>query len=140
MGLENLDGWHLIALIVAGLLIFGPDRLPRAVGDGLRMVRRARRTAEDATDHLRREFGIDVRPEDLRPGTPLRQRLLTAADEASLREPLRDLYDEVRGVAGAVERGAQAAVGAAGRGSSPGRRATSAPPRPAGRTSWDDAT
>ncbi|GAA2580688.1 hypothetical protein GCM10010399_08050 [Dactylosporangium fulvum] len=144
MGLENLDSWHLIALIVAGLLIFGPNRLPKAISDGLRMVHKVRQMAYNMTDDLHREFGIDVRPEDLHPKTLLRQHLLTAAGEAALRRPLQDLYDDVQGVAGAVERSAKAAVGAADRGTlssrSPARRATPSPTQPTGRTSWDDAT
>ena len=38
-GLENLNSWHLMVLALLGIFIFGPDRLPKAIADGVRMLR-----------------------------------------------------------------------------------------------------
>ena len=35
MGLQNLDAWHLVVVALIGLFIFGPDKLPRAISDGV---------------------------------------------------------------------------------------------------------
>jgi sec-independent protein translocase protein TatB len=103
MGLENLGGWELIVIILVGLFIFGPDRLPKAISDGLRMLRTLRQMARNATTDLSRELGTQVELEDLNPKTFLRKHLLSEEDEQALRKPLQDVYSEVRGVADSVK-------------------------------------
>jgi sec-independent protein translocase protein TatB len=98
MGLENLGGWELITIILVGLFIFGPERLPKAISDGLRMLRNLRDMARNATGDLSRELGTNIQLEDLHPKTFLRKHLLSEADEAALRKPLEDVYGELRGV------------------------------------------
>jgi sec-independent protein translocase protein TatB len=102
MGLENLGGWELIVIVLVGLFIFGPDRLPKAINDGLRMLRTVRQMARNATGDLSRELGTTVELEDLNPKTFLRKHLLSEEDEQALRKPLQDVYGEVRGVADSV--------------------------------------
>jgi sec-independent protein translocase protein TatB len=139
MGLENIGGFEFILIILVGLFIFGPDRLPKAIGDGMRMLRTVRQMARNATGDLSRELGTDVQLEDLNPKTFLRKHLLSEADEAALRKPLQDIYSDVRGVADTVKRDAQtAASGINGAISSP-PAATTPTPAPA-RPSWDDVT
>ncbi|MER7007299.1 twin-arginine translocase TatA/TatE family subunit [Dactylosporangium sp. NPDC000555] len=137
MGLENLGGWHLVVIVLVGLFVFGPDRLPKAISDGLRMLRTVRQMARDATGDLGRELGTDLRLEDLHPKTFVRKHLLSEADEAALRKPLQDLYDDVRETAQHVHRDARTAVAAA----NTGARETAGPAAPpAARPSWDDVT
>src|SRR5262249_61225253 len=98
MGLENIGGWELIVIILVGLFIFGPDKLPKAISDGVRMLRQLRQMARNATGDLSRELGTNIELEDLHPKTFLRKHLLSEADEAALRKPLQDVYGELRGV------------------------------------------
>lgn len=98
MGLENLGGWELIVIVLIGLFIFGPDRLPKAISDGVRMLRSLRQMARNATNDLSRELGTTIELEDLHPKTFLRKHLLSEADEAALRKPLEDVYGELRDV------------------------------------------
>jgi sec-independent protein translocase protein TatB len=138
MGLENLGGWEFIVIVLVGLFIFGPDRLPKAIGDGMRMLRNVRQMARNATGDLSRELGTDIQLEDLHPKTFLRKHLLSEADEAALRRPLQDIVGEVRGVADSVKRDAEAAatnVNAAPTALTK-PATTPAPARP----SWDDVT
>jgi sec-independent protein translocase protein TatB len=107
MGLENIGGWELIVIVLVGLFIFGPDRLPKAIGDGMRMLRQLRNMARNATGDLSRELGTTVELEDLNPKTFLRKHLLSEEDEQALRKPLQGIYDEVRGVADTVKQDAQ---------------------------------
>jgi sec-independent protein translocase protein TatB len=59
--LFNNLGWsELAVLFVLGMLIFGPERLPKAAADAGRLVRELRRMASGATKDLRDEFGVDL--------------------------------------------------------------------------------
>ncbi|GAA1561885.1 hypothetical protein GCM10009827_099100 [Dactylosporangium maewongense] len=148
MGLENLGGWEFIVIILVGLFIFGPDRLPKAISDGMRMLRNVRQMARNATGDLSRELGTDIQLEDLHPKAFLRKHLLSEADEAALRRPLQDIVGEVRGVADSVKRDAEAAAKGINATATPAATPTAAPtsltksaatPAPA-RPSWDDVT
>src|SRR5258705_10618999 len=103
LGLENLDGWKIIVLVLVGLLVFGPDKLPKAIADGVRMLRQLRDMARNATGDLSRELGTDIQLEDLHPKTFLRKHVLSEDDEAALRKPLQGLYDDLRGTADDVK-------------------------------------
>jgi sec-independent protein translocase protein TatB len=95
-GLENLNGWHLLVLALAGMFIFGPDRLPKAIADGVKMLRQLRSMARNATSDLSRELGTEITLEDLNPKTLLRKHLLSEEDEQALRKPLEDVYKDVK--------------------------------------------
>src|SRR5690348_1706648 len=96
-GLENLDGWKLIVLALLGIFIFGPDKLPKAIADGVKMLRTLRDMARNATGDLSRELGTDIQLEDLNPKTLIRKHLLSEDDERALRKPLEDLFQDVKG-------------------------------------------
>jgi sec-independent protein translocase protein TatB len=141
MGLENIGGWEFIVIILVGLFIFGPDRLPKAIADGVKMLRQVRQMARNATGDLSRELGTDIQLEDLHPKTFLRKHLLSEEDEAALRKPLQGLYDDVRGVADQVKRDAEEAASAAKSvATSVTNSAPAATPQPAIRASWEDVT
>jgi sec-independent protein translocase protein TatB len=92
---ENLNGWEFVALLLLALLIFG-ERLPKAISDGLRMLRNLRRMATNATGDLSRELGTDIKLEDLNPKTFVRKHILSEEDQATLTKPLQSFYDDVR--------------------------------------------
>src|SRR5256885_993590 len=95
-GLENLDGWKLLVLALIGIFIFGPDRLPKAIADGVRMLRNLRNMARNATSDLSRELGTEITLEDLHPKTLLRKHLLSEEDEQAIRKPLEQIYRDVK--------------------------------------------
>jgi sec-independent protein translocase protein TatB len=143
-GLENLNSWHLLVLGLLGVFIFGPDRLPKAIADGVRMLRNLRSMARNATSDLSRELGTEITLEDLHPKTLLRKHLLSEEDEQALRRPLeqiyRDVKDDVTGIGGEAR---SVADGIKSAGSSSGAAATAAAvPSPNGRRHVydDDAT
>jgi sec-independent protein translocase protein TatB len=94
--LDNLDGWKLVVLILIGIFIFGPDKLPKAIAEGVKMLRNLREMARNATGDLSRELGTDIQLEDLNPKTLIRKHLLSEEDERALRKPLEDLYQDVK--------------------------------------------
>src|SRR5437762_7144271 len=130
MGLENIGGWELIVIVLVGLFIFGPDKLPKAISDGIRMLRTVRNMARNATGDLSRELGTTVELEDLNPKTFLRKHLLSEEDEAALRKPLQDIYSDARGVVESVK--LDSSDDSREDGSGDGRKAMSQPePKPA---------
>jgi sec-independent protein translocase protein TatB len=92
---ENLNVWEFGGLLLVALLIFG-DKLPKVIGDGMRMLRHLRSMATNATGDLSRELGTDISIEDLNPKTFVRKHLLSEEDENALRRPLQGLYEDVR--------------------------------------------
>jgi sec-independent protein translocase protein TatB len=100
--LNNIGGWELIMIMLVGFFIFGPDRLPKAISEAVRTIRKLREMARNATGDLSRELGTDIDLEDLNPKTFLRKHLLSEEDEEALRRPLQGVYDELRGVADSV--------------------------------------
>ena len=111
MSLNNLNGWELLMLVLLGLFIFGPDRLPKVIGDGMRLLRKARTMAQNASADLSRELGTEVDLTDLHPKTFLRKHLLSEADEQALRRPLMDAYGDLRGVASSLNDAASSVKG-----------------------------
>ena len=92
---ENLNWWEIGALLMLALLIFG-ERLPKVIGDGLRMLRGLRAMAQNATSDLNRELGTDLQLQDLHPKAFIRKHLLSEEDEAAIRQPLQSLMNDVK--------------------------------------------
>lgn len=100
----NLSPWEIICLALLGLFIFGPERLPKVIADGMRILRGLRSMARNATNDLSRELGTEVKLEDLHPKTFVRKHLLSEEDEAQLRRPFDDLARDVRGISSDLDR------------------------------------
>ena len=94
----NLNVWEIGALLLLALFIFGPERLPKAIADAVRVIRTVRDMARNATADLSKELGTEVRLEDLHPKTFIRKHLLSEEDEATLRKPFDDAYRDLRQV------------------------------------------
>ena len=92
---ENLNWWEIGALLMLALLIFG-ERLPKVIGDGLRMLRGLRAMAQNATTDLNRELGTDLQLQDLHPKAFIRKHLLSEEEEAAIRKPIQGLFDDVK--------------------------------------------
>jgi sec-independent protein translocase protein TatB len=107
---DNLNGWEIIVLALLGLFIFGPERLPKVIGDAVRVIRGLRDMARNATNDLSREIGTDVQLEDLHPRTFIRKHLLSEEDERALRRPVDELFTEVRQIGSDVAETGRAAV------------------------------
>lgn len=73
-------GWAEIAVVmIVGLLVFGPDRLPHMAKQAGGFVRTVRKMAEDAKNDLGREMGHDLtglKIEDLDPRVAVRRAIL----------------------------------------------------------------
>ena len=85
-----------MVLVLAALFIIGPERLPKVISDGMRMLRKVREMARSATSDLSRELGTNIELEDLHPKTFLRKHLLSEAEEDAIRKPFQSLVADVR--------------------------------------------
>ncbi|HEX3898530.1 MAG TPA: sec-independent translocase [Mycobacteriales bacterium] len=64
--LGNLGWEEVLVLAILGLVIFGPDRLPKAAADAARMLRELRAMARGAASDLKAELGPELADLDLR--------------------------------------------------------------------------
>src|SRR6476659_4195078 len=59
-------GWsELIVIAIVGLIVIGPERLPKAAADAARMLRQLRTMARNATADLKAELGPEMADLDL---------------------------------------------------------------------------
>jgi len=59
-------GWsELIVLAIVGLIVLGPERLPKAASDAAKMLRQLRAMARNATADLKAELGPEMADLDL---------------------------------------------------------------------------
>ncbi len=93
---DNLGWPEIVVLVIVGLFIFGPDKLPKAVSDGVRFLRNVRAMARNATADLSRELGTDIRVEDLNPRTFIRKHVLSDEDQALLLGDVHELRNEIK--------------------------------------------
>jgi sec-independent protein translocase protein TatB len=107
----GINAWEMLVLVLLAMFIFGPDRLPKAIADGVKMIRNLRDMARNATSDLSRELGTEIALEDLHPKTLIRKHILSEDDERALRKPFEELYrdvrTDVRGVHGDLRQAAQ---------------------------------
>jgi sec-independent protein translocase protein TatB len=59
-------GWsELMVLAIVGLVVLGPERLPKAAADAARLLRQLRAMARNATADLKAELGPEMADLDL---------------------------------------------------------------------------
>jgi sec-independent protein translocase protein TatB len=91
----NSLGWPEISvLVVLGLFVFGPERLPGMAAEAGRALRRVRQYAKGMTDDLKAELGPEVGDLDLaslNPKTFVRKHLFEDDDD-DLGAPSRSAY------------------------------------------------
>lgn len=66
----NLGPFEIVVLIIVGLVLFGPERLPELAKDAARMIRTLRDLAQVARTQLRDELGPELADLDLRSLNP----------------------------------------------------------------------
>src|SRR3954470_8242801 len=84
----NQIGWsELIVLAIIGLVVLGPERLPKAAADAARMLRQLRAMARGATADLKAELGPEMADLDLASLHP--RRLAPSGGAADDEDPRR---------------------------------------------------
>ncbi|MFF1837506.1 sec-independent translocase [Streptomyces sp. NPDC058231] len=104
---NDIGALELVTLAVLGVLIFGPDKLPKVIQDASRFIRKVREFSDSAKEDIRTELGPafkDFEFEDLNPKTFVRKQLMDGSDDLGLKE-IRESFDlrkEMSEVADAV--------------------------------------
>ena len=66
----DVNGWELIMLVVVGILVLGPERLPEYAGKLANMVRQVRNLATNARSQLKDQMGPEFEDVDWRQFDP----------------------------------------------------------------------
>ena len=75
---------EMAVILVVGIIVFGPDRLPDYARQAGRMLRQLRTFAQSAQDDLRKELGpefADLKLTDLDPRVAIRKHILEAMED-----------------------------------------------------------
>jgi sec-independent protein translocase protein TatB len=116
---------EVLTLIILGVIVFGPDKLPKVVQDISAFIRKIRDFSDGAREDIRKELGPEFRDfdfEDLNPRNFVRKHLLDS-DEMGLkelrngfdfREDMAELTDAVNGRGQGSEAGAAGSLGVSG--------------------------
>ncbi|MET9519551.1 sec-independent translocase [Streptomyces sp. NPDC002994] len=103
---SDIGALELVTLVVLGVLVFGPEKLPKLIQDASAMIRKLREFSESAKQDIRSELGPEFKDfdfEDLNPKTFVRKQLMDN-DDLGLKEIRSsfDLKSEMAEVADAV--------------------------------------
>lgn len=69
---SNLGLPEILLLAIVGLVVFGPERLPRAVADAARLIRQLRKMSQQAMNDVKGDLGPEFANLDLRSLHPRR--------------------------------------------------------------------
>ena len=86
----DFGGGELIGLAILGLILVGPERLPKLASEAASLIRKLQRLAHAATEELRENLGPgyeNLQPSDLNPKTFIRKQLADALEDPE--EPTR---------------------------------------------------
>ncbi|MEV0976106.1 sec-independent translocase [Streptomyces sp. NPDC049915] len=75
---NDIGPLELVTIIVLGVLVFGPDKLPKVIQDVMRTIRKIREFSESAKQDIRQELGPEFKDfefEDLNPKTFIRKHM-----------------------------------------------------------------
>jgi sec-independent protein translocase protein TatB len=80
----DIGGGEFIGLAILGLILVGPERLPKLASEAASLVRRIQRISHAATVELRENLGPgfeNLQPADLNPKTFIRKQINDALQE-----------------------------------------------------------
>ncbi|MFF3211961.1 sec-independent translocase [Streptomyces sp. NPDC002886] len=103
---NDIGALELVTIVVLGILIFGPDKLPKVIQDITGVIRKIRAFSDSAKQDIRSELGPEFKDfefEDLNPKNFIRKQLTENEDlkeirsSFDLRKELNDVTDAVNG-------------------------------------------
>lgn len=80
----DIGAGEIIGLAILGLILVGPERLPKLASEAAALVRKIQRMSHAATQELRENLGPgfeDLQPSDLNPKTFIKKQLADVLDE-----------------------------------------------------------
>jgi sec-independent protein translocase protein TatB len=94
----DIGPFEILTLVILGIVLFGPDRLPSAAVNAARMLRQFREFAQNARAEVTKDLGPEfqgLKIEDLNPKTFVRKNLFGDGDDLTLRE-LNELREDLK--------------------------------------------
>jgi sec-independent protein translocase protein TatB len=80
----GIGAGEFLGLAILGMMLVGPERLPKLAGEAARWVKKLRGLASTATTELRENLGPgfeDLQPKDLNPKTFLKKQVADLLDD-----------------------------------------------------------
>jgi sec-independent protein translocase protein TatB len=80
----DMGAGEMIGLAILGLILVGPERLPKLASEAAALVRKIQKMSHAATQELRENLGPgfeDLQPSDLNPKTFIKKQLAEVLDE-----------------------------------------------------------
>ena len=80
----NIGGGELLGLLVLGMILIGPDRMPSVAADAARFLVKLKNMAQSATNELKENLGQgyeDLQVKDLHPKTFIKKHLNEVIEE-----------------------------------------------------------
>jgi sec-independent protein translocase protein TatB len=74
----NIGGGEIISLLVLGMILIGPDRMPSVAADAARLLVKLKNMAQTATNELKENLGPgyeDLQVKDLNPKTFIKKHM-----------------------------------------------------------------
>ncbi|MEU6208899.1 sec-independent translocase [Streptomyces sp. JL4002] len=105
---NDIGALELVTIVVLGILIFGPEKLPKVIQDVTGFIRKIRAFSDSAKHDIRSELGPEFKDfefEDLNPKTFIRKQLSENEDLKDIRGSF-DLRKELNDVGDAVKNSA----------------------------------
>lgn len=82
----DIGAGELFGLAILGILLVGPERLPKVAAEAAQWVKKLRGLATTATSELRENLGPgfeDLQPKDLNPKTFMKKQIADLMDEGT---------------------------------------------------------
>ena len=94
--LFDLGAGELLGLAVLGMILVGPERLPRLAVDAAKLVKRLRNISNSATAELRENLGPgfeDLQPSDLNPKTFIKKQINDVLSQDEVSQKSKTAYE-----------------------------------------------
>jgi len=81
----NIGGGELLGLLVLGMILIGPDRMPSVAADAARFLVKLKNMAQSATNELKENLGQgyeDLQVKDLHPKTFIKKHIGDVIDKS----------------------------------------------------------
>ncbi len=92
----DLGAGELLGLAVLGMILVGPERLPRLASDAAKLVKKLRKISNSATAELRENLGPgfeDLQPADLNPKTFIKKQINDVLAQEDLPQKSKPAYE-----------------------------------------------
>lgn len=83
----NIGGGEVLALLVIGMILIGPDRLPNMAADAAKLLIRLKNMAQNVTNKLKENLGPgyeDLQVKDLHPKALIKKHIGDVIDKSDL--------------------------------------------------------